>query len=60
MSQSVERRRAMEALVGIRKDRREIVNTKAYVRRLRRGAVLIDSGVLNEVSRGRDAAVVEK
>ena len=32
-----DRRRAMEALVGLRKDRRDIGDSTAYVRRLRKG-----------------------
>ena len=31
------RKRAMQAVVGIRKDRKDLANTEAYVRRLRRG-----------------------
>jgi Ribbon-helix-helix protein, copG family len=33
-----ERREAMQALVGIRKDRSELSDSVAYVRRLRRGS----------------------
>ena len=32
------RREAMQAIVGIRKDRREFENPEAYVRKLRRGS----------------------
>ena len=31
------RKTAMQAVVGIRKDRRDLADTEAYVRRLRRG-----------------------
>ena len=31
------RKRAMQAVVGIRKDRKDLADTEAYVRRLRRG-----------------------
>ena len=34
------RKRAMQAVVGIRKDRKDLANTEAYVRRLRRGTRL--------------------
>lgn len=34
------RRLAMQAVVGIRKDRKDLADTEAYVRRLRRGSRL--------------------
>ena len=34
------RKRAMQAVVGIRKDRKDLADTEAYVRRLRRGTRL--------------------
>ena len=40
MSQAIERKLAMEALVGLRKDRRVFADTCAYVRRLRKGSRL--------------------
>jgi hypothetical protein len=36
-SSSVDRRDAMQALVGLRKDRRDLPDSTAYVRRLRKG-----------------------
>ena len=40
MNRAVERRSALEALVGLRKNRPELASTEAYVRRLRRGSRL--------------------
>jgi macrodomain Ter protein organizer (MatP/YcbG family) len=36
----VQRRQAMEAFVGLRKDRVDMANSGAYIRKLRRGARL--------------------
>jgi hypothetical protein len=66
MSEVIEQRlSAMQRFVGSRKPRPGETNTGDEVRRLRKGSrigrpVLIDSGILIEVSRGRDKAVTAR
>jgi hypothetical protein len=67
---SEQRMKAMQDLVGSRKSRPTLPGAVGEVRTLRRGrrleldqprrAVLLDSGILIEVARARDASIVAK
>jgi predicted nucleic acid-binding protein len=61
----------MQAVVGMWKDRKDLPDSTAYVRRLRMGnrlkmedcvlkSILIDSDILIEVSSGRDKAILSR